>query len=339
YTFDGTDWTLNGSELDLGASTQFPSVTALSSDTIVYTDFTSAALQAYQFNGSIWATLGSSITFTGSAQRNVVAALSSTNVALLTDDRLYLYRFFGSVWTLISTLFLTPNTPGNSKSMTAMDEYTVCITGEDIDELALYKIDPETLTWTATGTDFALTGYSDDVAVAKMSSTTGDLAFIDADNDLLTLYRWAGTPVEVSNTLVVGHSQSAYIYSDSGIILDAPFVSLPVSTVSTSVDEFQVNNITTRIQVDTTSGNLDVWLPDPTNIANYHKTITVEKTTNVNILTVYSIAGASTIRDTTPTSGVGTTVLSADATYQSLAIFYGNGYYWTNTVSQLNGTP
>jgi hypothetical protein len=108
YSFDGTDWTQTGNALNIGQTNLNPNIAALSATRIAKIDGPSNII-AYDWDGTDWTQTGNALT-AGIAGIDSVLAFNETDIMVYNgsaggDDTFYMWRFDGTNWSAIGTVW------------------------------------------------------------------------------------------------------------------------------------------------------------------------------------------------------------------------------------------
>ncbi len=190
YTFDGTDWTLEGNILTLGTSFITPAGVGANRAALVFTS--SPGLQGYDFDGSDWATVGNA---NSGCIGRYNCALAADQVATIVagTNQLSICTFDGSDWneTFTTSLGFT------SRGMCAMDSDTVAVWNITGGQLRTYEKGAST--FQQVGNSLSISGLGN-VSMAALSATR----IVIGSNALGTLqaYDWDGSDwAAVGNSL------------------------------------------------------------------------------------------------------------------------------------------
>lgn len=155
YDWDGTDWTLTGSGLNL-TSGGF-GIAALTASTVAVYSRGAGTLSTYSFNGSTWSLVGSSLSRAESGIFCAICALTSTRIAY-SDSNIVgpkgiieVYDFNGSTWSKTGNTFDVTGTDALASSMSRLTDTTFAYNDASNDSLREYSFD---------GTNISLIGSS-----------------------------------------------------------------------------------------------------------------------------------------------------------------------------------
>ena len=104
YTFDGTNWSIDGYSVITGLSNS--DVCALTSTRIILAHSSTSSIRCYDWNGSSFSQVGSSLTPPGGLSAPSITNVSDTEfiVSQYGTSTQFRYSFVGTTWTLLQTI-------------------------------------------------------------------------------------------------------------------------------------------------------------------------------------------------------------------------------------------
>lgn len=112
YTYSGTTWSQTGNALTILTGVVNPSLCAMSSTSIAFHTTGLDTLQMYTWDGSDWTAYGNTVSVVA-GDKCAMSALNEHDVVFAnnTDDEVYVYRFFGEDWEVVSVVNVIGGTP------------------------------------------------------------------------------------------------------------------------------------------------------------------------------------------------------------------------------------
>lgn len=138
YRFNGSTWSLVGSQLMINDTYLLPCIATLSGNTIALHDHNNL-LHTYQWSGSEWSKIGGSITTLDGTPS--LTALNGTDVVWISSihGTLRLYRFINNAWSLVSEVGGNQITTGSFMALSALNGTDVAIHSATQTRLYTYR--------------------------------------------------------------------------------------------------------------------------------------------------------------------------------------------------------
>lgn len=221
--------TATGNWSSLGSSSvsyTAPSITALNSTDIVFTDRDNDALRLYRWGGASWAQVGNSLSV--AMTHPGVVALNSTDFAWIDSsaNELRTYRWDGTDFAQVGSGLAVSLVLGPQGLARLSETRIAHVTGQG-DTLRTY--DWNGSTWAAVGSGFGV-GAAGNCSITALNST--DIVFVDSASDELRLYRFNGsTWSQIGSSFAIANISAPVVEAINGT--DVAFYDVNIDSLRT----------------------------------------------------------------------------------------------------------